>query len=275
MGANNGASLAVDSISCMRKIVTLTTDLGSKDYYVAGIKGQLLGQLSDHSIVDVSHDIEPYDIVQAALFLGTVYDSFPAGTIHIALVHTYYSSTHRLIAFEHEGHYFIGPDNGLFSLIWKDFAAVKVYAIRRDAISDTRLAALVAHVASGLRHDLELVDLGQLVSDASQRMSIQPVIAADQIRATIIHVDRFGNAIINLKQDTFEELRAGRRVKLYFKHDDPIYRFSDDYSDVPAGEPLAMWNDADYLEIAVNMGNASKLYNLNKNETIQIYFLNA
>jgi S-adenosylmethionine hydrolase len=259
----------------MSHIVTLTTDLGSEDYYAAILKGQLYSHIPDVQVVDITHDIETYDIVQGALFLGTAYPSFPRGTIHLALVHAYYKPGHRLIAFSKDGHHFVGPDNGLFSLIWADFDQTEVYAIDSTKLTDATLTRLLTHVASGLAHELPLAEMGAKVDDPSQRMSIQPVVTADQIRATIIHIDRFDNAIINLKKDTFDQLRAGRRIKLYYKHDDPLYKFSQDYTDVGVGEPLAMWNEAGYLEIAVNLGKASSLYNLNKNETIQIYFLDA
>lgn len=257
----------------MSHIITLTTDLGLEDYYPAILKGQLYSHISDVQVVDISHRIEAYDIVQGALFLGTAYRSFPVGSIHLAQVHAYYKSGHRLIAFARDGHYFVGPDNGMFSLIWPDFATTEVYAIDPLKLADPTLTRLLTHVASGIAHKLPLEELGERIDDPSQRMSIQPVVTKDQIRATIIHIDRFDNAIINLRRDTFDQLRAGRRIKLYYKHDDPLYTFSQDYTDVAVGEPLAMWNEAGYLEIAVNMGKASTLYNLNKNETIQIYFL--
>lgn len=257
----------------MAQIVSLTTDLGLKDYYVAALKGAIHSRIDPVQIVDISHTIEPYDIVQASLFLGSTFACFPSGTIHIAGVRNYYSRHNEIIALERDGHYFIGPNNGLFSLIWTDLSSSQVYRIATDELASDNLTDVLAHAAAYLSHGLPLEEIGPPILELEQKMTIQPVVTADQVRATIIHIDQFDNAIVNLRREAFEKLRAGRRVKLYFKHDDPIYHFSKQYSDVPVGDPLALWNSAGYLEIAVNMGKASSLYNLNKNETIQIYFV--
>lgn len=255
------------------QIVSLTTDFGLKDYYVGELKGMLYSQMSDVNIADISHDIQAYDIIQASFYLGNTYKHFPKGTIHVMAVQSYYSKVNETIVFERDGFYFIGPNNGIFSLIWDDLSENEVFVVNTEEMEVKSLSETIAHAAAYIAHKLPLADIGTQVAHVERKMLIQPVITRAQIRATIIHIDRFNNAIVNLKRDQFEELRAGRQFQLYFKHDDPIYHFSKHYGEVPVGEALAMWNTADYLEIAVNMGKASTLYNLNKNETIQIYFI--
>lgn len=255
------------------QIVSLTTDFGLKDYYVGELKGMLYSQMSNVNIVDISHDIQAYDIIQASFYLSNTYKHLPKGSIHILGVQSYYYKINETIVFERDGHFFIGPNNGVFSLIWDDLSEQEVYVVSIDDMEVQSLSETFAHAAAYIAHKLPLSDIGPKVGNVERKMMIQPVITRSQIRATIIHIDRFNNAIVNLKKSQFDQLREGRQFQLYFKHDDPIYHFSKHYAEVPVGDALAMWNTAGYLEIAVNMGKASTLYNLNKNETIQIYFI--
>lgn len=255
------------------QIVSLTTDFGTQDYYVGELKGVLLEKIAQLTIVDVSHEIEPFDIVQASFYLNNSYRNFPKASIHILAVQTYYSKNNELLAFQKEGHFFIGPNNGVFSLIWDDLEEKDIHVINTDEMKVDTLSKVLTHAAAYISHGLPLNEIGPPVEHFERKMLIQPVITRNQIRATIIHIDRFDNAIVNLRKEQFEALRAGRPFQLYFKHDDPIYHFNKHYAEVPVGEALALWNSSGYLEIAVNMGRASTLYNLNKNETIQIYFV--
>ena len=102
------------------QIVSLTTDFGIADYFVADLKASILSQYSAIQFVDVSHQIASHDIMQAAYYIQNVRKSFPLGTIHIVAVYNYYSETSKFVAFEKEGHYFLGPNNGVFSLVFND-----------------------------------------------------------------------------------------------------------------------------------------------------------
>lgn len=257
----------------MGQIVSLTTDLGVSDYYVATLKGMLYSHIRGVTIADISHHIEPYDIVQAALFLRSTYLSYPRGTIHIAAVRCHHGPSSDIIVFERDGYHFIGPNNGLFSLLWDDFNTSSITVVDITKVRQPSLPSILSHAAACIAHGLPGEEIGPPVTDIEQRMTIQPVVTAQQIRATIIHIDQFDNAIVNITKEAFEQLRNGRRYKIYFKHDDPIYHIHQHYGEVEVGEPVAIWNEAGYLEIAVHMGKASTLYNLKKNETIQIYFL--
>lgn len=254
------------------QIVSLTTDFGLTDYYVGELKACILSQVLDVKLVDICHQLEPYDIVQGALYVKNTYSRFPKGSIHIAAVQNYYAKVNEMVVFERDGHYFIGPNNGIFSLIWPDLDGSSIYRISVEDMDLYGLPQILAHAVAFLAHRLPLADIGPVIERLDRKMSIQPVVTSDQIRATIIHIDRFDNAIVNLERESFERLRAGRQFVLYFKHDDPIHHFSKHYAEVPVGEALAMWNTSGYLQVSVNMGKASTLYNLKKNETIQIYF---
>ncbi len=194
----------------------------------------------------------------------------PKHTLHLIAVNTYYAEHNQLILFEHDGYFFVGPNNGVFSLIFPDLdprGVVEVPMTSREDIYHS-LSKVIYQLAEG-----KLVrEIGLPVQEYERRLSLQAVINTDNIRATIMHVDTFGNVIINVDKSTFDRVRAGRSYAIYFKSNDPITRLSHRYNDVPIGDVCAFFNDINMLEIAINMGNAHQLLSLNKNETIQIDF---
>ncbi len=254
-------------------IVTLTTDFGSKDYYVGVIKGAMLCENPRLNIVDITHNINNYDIVQASYVLKNAYDSFPKGTIHLVSVNNYYSKHKRFVAIEYDGYYFIGPDNGVFSLMFED-APKSIFEL--DFIENSNFplkdifSKSVAHIVS----DLPFYEIGAPLEDITQRITLQPVISKSQIRGSIIHIDNYENAIVNITKDLFDRVRQKRKFSLFFKRYDPITKLSQQYYDEQVGETLCLFNSAGYLEIAVNMGKAKSLLGLKIDDTVQIDFHN-
>ncbi len=255
----------------MNPIITLTTDLGWRDYYVGMVKGGLLSKNADLTIVDISHDVSNYDIVQAAFIVKNVFKSFPKGSIHLINIGNISKIRPYILVIQHEGHYFVGPDNGLFWLLFEQ-QPEEVYAYSfslRDTfpIKDI-FADVVTHILSGS----PLAMLGQPVSSIIQRITIQPIIKPAQIGGAVIHIDNYGNAILNIKRDLFHKVQAERPFSLYFKRYDPIQYLSKHYSDVPIGDTLCLFNSADYLEIAINMGHAGSMLGLDVGDTVQADF---
>ncbi len=253
-------------------LVTLISDFGDKDYYVALLKAAILRHDSSSMMVDVTHSIHRHDIMEASFFCQGVYSRFPLGTIHLVAVNSFYSVDSELIFFEREGHYFVGPNNGVFPLVFPDLDYSQVYKLQSNLDVDNQyelLGMLVSQLAVGQPFD----EIGLPVGHLEQKISLLPVITSQQIRATIVHIDQFGNVIVNLDHDTFQKIRQGRDYAIYYKSKDPITSISYGYSDTPIGDVCAFFNTIGFLEIAVNMGNAHELLNLNKNETIQINFL--
>ena len=254
------------------QIVSLTTDYGTKDFYVAELKSSILTKKTDFTIIDISHEIDHFDIVQAAFYVSNAISSFLEGSIHIIAVNCNYKRKSEYICFEKDGHYFIGPNNGVFSLIFDDIAGDKVYSIKSPFEENGSVSAIFSHAAAYLGHGLPISEIGPVVANFSRKLVIQPVITSNQIRATIIHIDHFENAVVNLRKDMFERVRNERNFALYYKQNDPITFLSKDYGDVAIGDALAFFNSAGYLEIAINMDKASSMLNLFKNEMIQINF---
>lgn len=255
------------------QIVSLTTDFGTRDYHVAELKAAILKTNPKLNIIDVSHAVDSYDIVEAAYNVGNVFESFPAGSIHILSVYNYYDSYSEFVACYKDEHYFVAPNNGVLTLLFPDLQREQLYLIDQQDMQLDSLPKIFAHAVGYISHGLPIGEIGVHPEVINQRMAIQPVVTSSQIRATIIHIDHFGNVVVNLKKQRFDELRNGRQFEIYYQQSDPITYISRDYGDVPIGEVLCIFNSADYMEIALNVGKASELLSLKKNETIQINFI--
>ncbi len=255
-------------------IVTLTTDFGEKDWYAAALKGAILKAAPAAQLIDISHQIEPFDIVQAALVLKNSWMEFPDGTIHLLAVNCVYSSQPRFVAVRHGGHYFFAPDNGILSLLLGDIALTDI-----RQLDDTNAPAhfAVKHIFGwALGKWVSNYDFEQLgiAFDAMllRRILLRPVIHAHQIRGTVVHIDHFENVVLNIERELFQEVGKNRSFSLYFKRNDPIIALSSNYSDVPMGETLCLFNSIGLLEIAINFGKAATLLGLKKEDVVELVF---
>jgi len=254
------------------QIVSLTTDFGTRDYHVAELKAAILRSSPSVTILDVSHAVDPYDIVEAAYNLESIHPTCPSDSIHIISVYNYYDNPSEFVVLYQDSSYFIAPNNGVLTLLFSDLQPSDLYLINRPDLDLSSLPKIFAHAVGYLSHGLPLEELGDHPQTVNEKIGIQPVVTSSQIRATIIHIDHFGNVVVNLKKDRFDELRAGRQFEIYYQQSDPVTYISKDYGEVPIGEVLCLFNSAGYMEIAINVGKASELLSLKKNETIQINF---
>lgn len=252
-------------------VVTLTSDFGQGDYYLPLIKGAILSQHDQLRLVDITHEIASYDIVQAAFIFKNAWKSFPAGTIHLISVNDYYQEECSYLAIQHDGHYFIGPDNGIFTLIF-DRPDMLAYTLDVPARVSFPLPQVYAGAIGHIARGLEFSKIGKAVEVLVQRITFQPVVQPSTIRGSVIHVDRFQNVILNIDRPLFDRIGAGRSFQLFFKRHEPITELSTHYQDVPVGEVLCLFNSADYLEIAINMGKAAELLGLKVEDTVQVDF---
>lgn len=257
-------------------IITLTTDLGIKDFYLAAVKGFILSNLPDTKIVDITHQIPSFNITQASFILGNAYHYFPEGTVHLVSVDNSYQADARFVAVKAKGHYFIGPDNGIFSLFLQESDIEKIVKINLRILDDYKhfpikdiLVKSAVHLAKGGSMEF----LGRKINHLNVRTVLQPVISKDQIRGSVIYVDSFKNAITNITREIFEKARAGRKFTILFKRSETLDVIHTQYSDVPEGEKLCLYGITGYLEIAINKGEASSLLGLHTGEAIIINFL--
>jgi S-adenosyl-L-methionine hydrolase (adenosine-forming) len=256
----------------MQQIITLTTDFGTSDYFAGALKGALLRRSPALQLVDISHDIQPYNIAQAAFVLQNAFPEFPEGSIHLVGVNCVYAPDFRFLAARCAGHFFLAPDNGVLSLLFGQLPEADVVALeileREHFVVKNVFAEAVQKLAAGLPFE----EIGQPAGPLVERINLQPVLMPTRIRGTVIHVDNFDNAVVNIRREVFEKARNERDFSLFFKRHDPITALVENYCDVPVGEPLCLFNSAGLLEISINMGRAATLLGLKLDDVVEVVF---
>ncbi len=253
-------------------ITTLTTDFGLKDYYVGLVKGALLSKNPDLRIVDITHNVNAYDIVQGAFILRNCYAEYPVGTIHIISVGDYSQAKPCFLAIRYAGHYFIGPDNGVFSLLFDHKLTRDIYELAYAENNTFPLKNVFADAVEHLLSDLPFNEIGIPIDAIDERITFQPVTGPSLIKGAVIHIDNYQNVITNIGRDVFDRVGQGRKFALYFQRHNPITRMSRYYTDVAVGETLCFFNSAGCLEIAINMGKAAELHGLKVEDAVEVTF---
>ena len=237
------------------------------------LKGTLLSEVSSLVLVDITHDIAPYDIVAAAYVVRHAYPSFPPNTVHLITVDNCYQQQTEYVIAQHNGHYFIAPDNGVLTLIFDGLPSDAAYRLSFPATAAAfPLNRVFAKAIAYLTAHGSLDGIGAPAHDLQERITLQPVVTNTFIRGLVIHVDTYENVVINITKKTFEQAVKEKPFELYFKRNYPITGLSEHYHDVAIGETLCLFNAAGLLEIAVNMGKAASLLSLSLDDTVQIIF---
>jgi S-adenosylmethionine hydrolase len=246
-------------------VVTLLTDFGNADYFVGAMKGIILGINPTAQIVDITHEIPAQDIDAGAFTILNSYRSFPAATVHVAVVDPGVGSTRRAIAVRAADQFFVGPDNGLFSYVMERELSYEVVHVTAEKyfshpVSQTFQGRDVfAPVAAAIANGVSLAELGPKVNDPVRLASLNPAkTEKGKFEGRIIHIDHFGNCITNFtrehlspKQETATTFHVkGKRIKSF-------KRFYDD--DLSKEKLFAIWGSAGFLEISTRNGSAAKL----------------
>lgn len=255
--------------------------MGLKDYYVASVKGAIISQLPDVRIVDISHQIAPFDIAQASFVLRNCFNEFPKGTIHIIGINPFEKGETKHVLIDYNGHYFIGADNGIFSLLFSR-KPDKVFEL--NIVEDTFnqsfptknvFVKAACHIARGGTPEV----IGKQVEDIKKRQLFRATAESNVIKGTVIYIDSYGNVITNISQDLFYEIKQEREFKIYLTRAGyTISKIRKNYNEVPEGEKVALFSSSGYLEIAINKGvegsggGANKLFGLKITDTITIEF---
>ncbi len=245
-------------------LITLTTDIGQRDFLVGGIKGQLLQHAGSFSIIDITHQLSPFNYPQAAYVCRNAIKNFPPGTVHLVMVNLFDQKPDHLLLAEHNGYYIGCADNGLLTMILEELPE-KVVALPMDKTAQKNAVyctSIFGKAINELAIGKNLEEIGDSSVSIHVKNALRPMLGNNWIEGQIIFIDNFENVIVNITQEEFETQRKGRSFKIVFKRDEIIERISDTYADVPEGEKLAMFNSASYLEIAINKGNAAGLFGL-------------
>ncbi len=245
-------------------LLTLTSDIGSRDYLVSAIKAQLLQTNEQFNIIDISHQIPPFNYPQAAYVCRSAVHHFPEFSYHIILVNLFETKPVRLLLAFHKNQYYLCADNGLLPMILEEKPELVIeIPLEKDAATNTiYLTGVMGNTINKLINGTSIQTIGIADVNYIQKNSWQPLPGENWIEGLIIFIDNFENVIINITRSYFEEQRKGRNFRIVFKRDEVITKISETYADVEEGEKLAFFNNAGYLEIAINKGNAAGLFGL-------------
>jgi S-adenosylmethionine hydrolase len=272
-------------------IITLTTDYGLKDHFVGALKGKILSEFPEASIIDISHDIDPFNTVEASYIIGASYASFPKGTVHLIGVDMEPNKENQHIVMQWNDHYFIAADNGILSMLSQKIVPQKMVAINihdrlHNEASDLDVFVKVAcHIAKGGSMNV----IGKEIKGIKQVTDLQAITAVDgnSLKGHVIYIDHFGNVVTNISKKYFIEVARGRPYEIVLKTKN-IKTILPNYSAIASsdkypikyyeGEKLAIFNEAGFLEIAIfrsnpsKVGSANSLLGLNYRDIINILF---
>ena len=273
-------------------IITLTTDYGNKDYSVSELKAKIYNEITDVRIVDISHNISPFNLTEAAYIIKSAYRHFPKGSIHIIGIESDLTPENAHIAMKFDDNYFIGADNGVFSMIIGDFKADSMVEINIHKNYNNTITAndVFVKIATHISRDGKLEVIGKKIDSIKEIKDIKPVVSSDnnQIIGSVIYIDNYGNVVTNITQNIFDKIAKSRAFTIYarnVKFDKIFNNYSDaiDYS-VPKdkreedGKKIALFNNLGYLELSIyksnpsTVGSASTLFGLGYRDQISVHF---
>lgn len=279
-------------------IITLTTDYGLKDHFVGALKGKIISEYLDAKIVDISHNIDPFNTVEASYIIGAAYLSFPKGTVHLIGVDAELNKENQHIVMQWNDHFFICADNGILSILIQKSLPQKLVAINihdRLPVEATDLDVFVTvacHIAKGGLMNV----IGKEITAIKSIKELQPIIDLDKnsIKGCVIYIDHFGNVVTNITRKLFTEIGKGRPYEVLLNsaakqnQKGTIKSIWPKYSDIASsskypiknyeGGKLAIFNEAGYLEIAIfrsnpmTVGSASSLLGIGYRDIITVLF---
>lgn len=274
-------------------IITFTSDFGEKDHFVGATKGAIYSELPDVRIVDISHSVSPFNILEAGYIIQNAYKSFPLGTIHIIGIDSEMNEENKHIAVKLDDHYFICANNGIMSMICSEIAPEKIVEINIHDKIQTSFPVLdvfvkvACHIARG--GTLEVI--GKTIPEIKPIKNITPFVNDDknQIVGSVIYVDNYGNVITNIKRAFFETIQKGRAFEISarnYKFKKVHHKYSDIVNfEIPEekrhdeGRGMVVFNSGGFLEIAVyksnsaTVGSASTLMGLNLMDAVSVNFV--
>jgi len=253
-------------------IVTLLTDSGDNDHYVAAIRARILGINPGIKVIDITHRIPPFHVAHAAFVLRAAFRDFPAGTVHLVGVHATGNPGDKFIALQLEDHFFVGADNGLFGLLSEK---TQQHLVELNSVNPVHTTFperdIFAPAAAKLASGIPISSLGKPLPLFKKMIDRQVKATKKQIVGNVIHVDYFGNLITNITRDTFDLLS---RDKVFTVHvgTDKFRKIHTQYHDVEEGECFLIFNSQGLLEIGINKGNAAELMGLEYGSQITVLF---
>lgn len=255
-------------------VVTFMSDFGTEDHYVAAVKASLIRSDPSIQIIDISHDINPCDIGHGSYVLKNVFREFPEGTVHLCSIDITSREPSRIVALKLEGHYFLGPDSGLFSLLSNQQPEAIIELEDSNAESTFIAKDILAPAAVKLANGQPIKQLGKPLESVQTRHARQLKATKREIVGNVIRVDHYGNLITNIPKSEFEtilKLNGNGAYEISFGRERSSF-YHRSYHDVESGEYFILFNSNGLLQVGINNGNASELLGLGLDTPVQINF---
>ena len=271
------------------QIITLTTDMGERDHYVASLKGTIIRLCPDARIIDISHSVKPFDAAEAAYHLAACFENFPDGTVHVVgvdsepMVNFSGSEGSFPSVMKYNSQYFICNDNGFFGSLVQENEHEGFYRLD-DVLSRMELFKfptknMLIPAACQILNGEAIENFCSPFSSFKKAFTPAAVIESNLIKGNIVHIDNFGNLITNVNKSLFERFGKETPFTIYYRNKDyHIDEISSTYNSVPPGEKVAIFNSNEFLEIAINRGanggtgGAEKLFGIRLGDVIRIEF---
>ncbi len=248
-------------------IITLLTDFGTRDHFVASMKGVMFNINPNIEVVDISHEVPPQDILEAAFLIRSCYSYFPNRTIHVVVVDPTVGSSRKALMVATENYYFLAPDNGVLSLIYDVEEVSSVVEITAEHYIASEVSKtfhgrdVFAPAAAWLAKGLDILNFGEPVEEYARLSLPKAKLVGDSLlKGMIVHIDRFGNLISNISRTDLEEARnkvPGAIFKAVIAKQE-INGLKEFYSEGQKGELIALFGSTNFLEIAQAQGSAAK-----------------
>ncbi|MFQ6074156.1 MAG: S-adenosyl-l-methionine hydroxide adenosyltransferase family protein [Candidatus Bathyarchaeia archaeon] len=259
-------------------IITLLSDFGLKDPYVAEMKAVILSICPEARIVDISHEIEKFNIRMGAFVLASAAPYFPKGTIHVAVVDPGVGTKRRPILVVTKRAFYVGPDNGLLMLSGRREGISRVYHVTNKRFMLSRISRtfhgrdIFAPTAANLAKGRAPSECGPEINDYVVPKFAEPRLSRNVLLGEVLHIDDFGNVITNVSIKELEKMsiKEGDMLRVKLKEDVLTLKLCTAYGEVKAKQPLAIIGSHGFLEISVNLGNAAKRFRVETGETVQL-----
>lgn len=256
-------------------LITFLSDFGTSDHYVAAVKASILSANPGLQVIDISHDVPSCHLPEASYLLESVFRDFPKGTVHLVAVNAAGKNEDKPIAIKLEEHFFVGPNNGIFSLIssHKPSAAVALDLINKKRTT-FQAKNIYAQAAAYLASGKSIHDLGQPFTELKELLKPQGKVTKREITGHVVHIDHYGNLITNISKADFDhmhELNQQKGFEIVFGRERSV-EIHESYFSVNGGECFFIFNQNGLLEIGVNNGHASDLLGLHYDSSISVHF---
>jgi S-adenosylmethionine hydrolase len=256
-------------------IITLVTDLKDQDYYLGTVKGTIYSAFRGAQLVDISNSVPHFDVRQAAIMLKNSWKHFPEGTTHLALLEDRAITARRILMAEDSGHYFVAPDNGIFSLLFDD-RNLKIFELDKSIVnpynnrmpSRLLMALAAAKIASGINPS----ELGNIKIDMVKKTFLAVGISDTSINGAVIFIDQFNNMITNIMKDDFETIGKGRSFNISIRRGNWVNKIYNDFDEVPEGELLCHFNASGNLVVSINKMKSARLTLMQLESPLKIDF---